>query len=148
MQSFVNFFVETVYVISVEMQKHLRIFLEWANKDCNEFHTFCVRDCLQTSPLIWSKFKRIFKFCYLKWLENRRFFNDFKGNRSYLICLNLLNIRSEIWRWSVKPFLELTLKLRQQHTKILYPSVFWCRQKFYTLFKVSKQDILRVILSS
>ena len=35
----------------------------------------------------------------LKWSENHRFSNDFRGNRSWLNCLNS-QIRSETWRWS------------------------------------------------
>ena len=30
--------------------------------------------------------------------ENSRFFNNFRGNRSWIICLISLNIRGEIWQ--------------------------------------------------
>ena len=30
--------------------------------------------------------------------ENRRCFDDFRGNRIYLVCLNSLNIRSKTWK--------------------------------------------------
>ena len=32
----------------------------------------------------------------MKSSKNHRFSDDFKGNRSYLICLNSLNVRSQI----------------------------------------------------
>ena len=34
----------------------------------------------------------------MKSSKNSRFFDDFKGNRSELICLNILNIKSKIWK--------------------------------------------------
>ena len=36
--------------------------------------------------------------------QNHRFSDYFRENRNSLICLNSLNITSEIWRWSLKDF--------------------------------------------
>ena len=53
--------------------------------------------CHQTSLQLLSKFKQ----SILKSLENLWFFGDFRGKRNQLICLNWLNIWSELWRWSL-----------------------------------------------
>ena len=52
------------------------------------------RHCLQISLLILSEFKRISS--PLKFSENRRFSEDFMGNKSSLGRLNWFNIWSEI----------------------------------------------------
>ena len=58
-------------------------------------------DRLLMSLLILRKFERITSFlCPLKSLENQRFSEDFRGERSSLIRLNSLNIRSIIWKRS------------------------------------------------
>ena len=60
------------------------------------------RDFLLILLDILSEFKRINQLLFpLKLPENGRFFDDFLGNRSSLICLNLLNIRSGIWEDSL-----------------------------------------------
>lgn len=46
----------------------------------------------------------------MKLSVNRRFYDDFRGNRSLLTCLNSLNIKSEIWRQSPKDFPNFTAK--------------------------------------
>ena len=59
-------------------------------------------DRRQISLLVMNKFKEINLIVFpLKSLEHRRFSDDFRGNRSSLIRLNLFNIRSEIWRRSL-----------------------------------------------
>ena len=58
-----------------------------------------VRDRRQSSLLILREFNRRNKLLFpLKPSENHWFSDDLKGNRSSLIRLNLLNIRSEIWQ--------------------------------------------------
>ena len=60
------------------------------------------RDHLQISLLILRKFKQINRLIFpLESSENQRFANNFRRNRSYVICLKTLNIRSKIWRQSL-----------------------------------------------
>ena len=60
------------------------------------------RDRLQISLLTLRKFKRINQTLFpLKSLENQRFSDGFRGNRGWLIRLNLLNTKSEICRQSL-----------------------------------------------
>ena len=53
------------------------------------------KDHLHISLLILSEFQPIKLLLFP--LENLWHFDDYSGNRSYLIYLNSLNIRSEIW---------------------------------------------------
>ena len=53
------------------------------------------------SPDSAANIKRIYQLLFpLKWSENHRFSDDYRGNRSWLIRLNSLNIRSNFWRRS------------------------------------------------
>ena len=53
-------------------------------------------------PLILREFKQIHSLLFpLKTSENHRFSVDFRRNKNYLIYLNSLNIRGEIWRRSL-----------------------------------------------
>ena len=83
-----------------------------------EFHSFCnfaknlqnsmqVRDRLQIPLLKLSRFKRINQLLFpLKWSENLLFSDGFRGiELSSSIRSILLNIRSEIWRLSLKTWL-------------------------------------------
>ena len=60
-----------------------------------------IKDHLKNSLLILNEYKRI-NF-YFRWnhQKNHRFSDYFKENRSQLISLNSLNVRSEIWRRSL-----------------------------------------------
>ena len=62
--------------------------------------TIVFRNRLKISLLMLSEFKRINYFLFpWKWSEDRIFSNDFRGkDRSELMRLNSLNIRSKIWR--------------------------------------------------
>ena len=63
------------------------------------------RDRLQILFLILDEFKRINEVSIpLKSSKNQGFSDDFRKNRNWLILLNLLNIRSEIWRRSLMTF--------------------------------------------
>ena len=54
---------------------------------------------------LWANLNELINFCPpRKSSENLRFSDDFRGNRSWLIHLNLLNIRGEIWRRSLNRF--------------------------------------------
>ena len=58
--------------------------------------SFYVRNRRQILLLILSEFKRINRVLL------PRFFDDFRGNRNYLLHSNVFNIRNEIWWWSLK----------------------------------------------
>ena len=60
---------------------------------------FPFRDHIQISSLILSKFKWINELLFP--LKLSKILWCFKGNGSWLINLNSLNIRSEIWIWSL-----------------------------------------------
>ena len=55
----------------------------------------------------------------LKAVRDRRFSDDFKGNSIYLIGLNPLNIRSEIW---TRP-LTLSDYSREEHLRAIKSSL-------------------------
>ena len=56
-----------------------------------------IRDCLQILLPILREFKRINQLLsLLQSSGNQRFSNDFRGNRSQLIRLNSVDIRSQI----------------------------------------------------
>ena len=75
-------------------------------------------DCLQTSLLIFSELKLINSLLFpLKASENHRFSDDFRGNRCHLICLNSLNIRSEVWRRSLRKHSKIKMGLQFLHKK-------------------------------
>ena len=72
----------------------------WENFPKMEFKHF--RE-LQILLLILGDFKWINQLLFpLKYSGRLWFSNDFKGNKSWLICLQSLNNRSEIWRWSLQ----------------------------------------------
>ena len=51
-----------------------------------------LKDCLQILLLILSEFKRINELLFLlKSSENHKFYDDFTGKRSWLICHILIN---------------------------------------------------------
>ena len=58
---------------------------------------YCSWNRLQNSLLLLSQFKRIEELLFhVKWSKNHS--DDFRGTKNWTICLNSLNIRSEIWR--------------------------------------------------
>ena len=61
--------------------------------------------------LALSKFNQISELLKpVKSTDNHRFSDHFRGNRSYLIRSNLLNIRSKIWRLSLSYLDDQTTK--------------------------------------
>ena len=91
---------------------------------CGIFMKLCIwttdfsMDCLQTSLLIFSELKLINSLLFpLKASENHRFSDDFRGNRCHLICLNSLNIRSEVWRRSLRKHSKIKMGLQFLHKK-------------------------------
>ena len=66
----------------------------------NEVFCRLIRDRCEISLLISIEFERISYFLFLqKSSKSLWFTDDFRGNRSYIICSNLVNIGSDIWRY-------------------------------------------------
>ena len=85
---------------------------------------FFTRDCFPVLFLILIEFKRINLLLFpLKSSESTWFSDDFRGNRSYLIRINLVNIRSRIWRGSPSRDGKFVFK-----TEKWYLSLIWCRR--------------------
>ena len=66
------------------------------------------RDRFQVSLLRWTEFKQINWLLFLP-----RFSDDFRVNKGYLIRLNLINIRREIWGWTLKMYILIVSFLTQ-----------------------------------
>ena len=60
---------------------------------------FNLRKCAPNFSL--GKGKIVSSNCTLLTPDHHMFSDDFRRNRSCLICLNLLNIRNKIWWWSL-----------------------------------------------
>ena len=66
----------------------------------NEVFCRLIRDRCEISLLISIEFERISYFLFLqKSSKSLWFTDDFRGNRSYIICANLVNIGSGVWRY-------------------------------------------------
>ena len=89
---------------------------------------------------IWCWLGRNSILFSLKSAENLWYSDDFRENRSWLIHLNLFNIRSEIWRWSFSPnFWNLRGELAWNELSWNFPAILY-------LFKVNVILLLDVFM--
>ena len=84
-----------------------------------------IRDCLQILLPILREFKRINQLLsLLQSSGNQRFSNDFRGNRSQLIRLNSVDIRSQIWSRSQKHLFSFSATAILFSKSKLFPVIF------------------------
>ena len=76
----------------------------------------------------------------MKSSENHRFSDDFMGNRSQLIHLNLFNIKSKIWRLSLTLVKALMLKGYRTQKSRKFLKHFILLVSFYNPWKHKKNN--------